>query len=138
MLNTAPELEGAEESVDDSDMSGMDAAMEGSSSGGELDDGSADGGVDVEPGFFDDSDDELGEVEGLNEAADFAGLDSDVDESANEASDHDEVKEKAKGNAKRSHAGRDQRKKLRGQPVFASAADYAKMLEDDEDEDFGE
>ena len=138
MLNTAPDLEGAEDSDEDEDedMSDFEAAMDDNSSeGGALDADSADGGVDVEDGFFDDSDEDMGEASGSEEGAGVAQLDSDVDDSSDENSGE---LASAPTPDKKKHTSKDQRKKLRGLPTFASADDYAKMLDNDEDEDYGD
>ena len=138
MLDTAPELEGAEDEDDDVDMSDLEAAMGDKFSADESDDASAEGGVDVEAGLFDDSDEDMVDSDDQDDMGAFAELDSDVGDLAEESSHQEETKEIPAGASKRNEATKAQRKKLRGLPVFASADDYAKMLDDDEDEDFGQ
>ncbi|KAJ9653518.1 RNA-binding ribosome biosynthesis protein mak21 [Neophaeococcomyces mojaviensis] len=132
MKGTAPDLEGLDdEDQDVSDMSDFEAEMEdnrsdeGMADGLDMDDDDAS--VDIEPGIFDDSDDMVDGVETVieeDEESEFVGLDSDAEEAAKS--------KKVKGQWKE---GRDKKKKLKALPTFASAADYAKMLDNDEDED---
>jgi ribosome biogenesis protein MAK21 len=118
MLDTAPELEAADESDEDVDMSDFEAAMGSDGSEPNQQDDDSEGGVDVEAGIFSDEED----VEASQD--DSAGV-PDLD-SANE-SEEDEPKP----------VKENRRKKLKSLPTFASVDDYAKMLEDEEDEDFG-
>ena len=41
------------------------------------------------------------------------------------------------GSAKAANFKKERRKRMKGLPTFASASDYAKMLDDDEGEDLG-
>ena len=139
MLNTAPELEGAEDDDDDIGMSDLESAMDEKSSIAELDDGSeADGvdGVDVEAGIFDDTDEAMADSD-RESVGDTAELDSSVNDSLDHVSDQEEPQPQPVQPSKRGQAKKEQRKTLRRLPTFASADDYAKMLEDNEDEDFG-
>ena len=141
MLNTAPELEGADEDDEDVNMSDLESAMGEISSAEEPDNADSEGGVDVEAGILDDSDEDMAVSEVDIEADAFAELDSDIDDSTDQESDRESDKGKAQpksaGPSNRGLAQKERRKKLRGLPTFASVDDYAKVLEDDEDEDFG-
>jgi ribosome biogenesis protein MAK21 len=119
MLDTAPELEVADESDEDVDMSDFEAAMGSDVSEHDQQDDASEGGVDVEAGIF--SDEEADTASQIGSAG-VPDLDSD-DES--EEDEPKPVKE-------------NRRKKLKSLPTFASVDDYAKMLEDEEDEDFGQ
>ena len=147
MLKNGPDLEALRDEDEDefSDMEGFEEAMDeggdGSGTDAEMDgaqamDVDSDGSVDIEAGIFDDSDNEE-ELEG----ADVAGLeDEEEDDEASEFGglSEDEIAKKApsKKTVQRKE-GRERKKKLKALPVFASAADWAKELDDDEDEDLG-
>jgi ribosome biogenesis protein MAK21 len=144
MMQSAPDLEGDE--FDDDDESGFDA--EDMESDDELAGGSddADGDVDIDPAFFDDDDDEVDDDMPIQAGsddedaallrADADAIPSDVDDFAGFDSDADE-EEKKQPPTKKSKKAKDkaEKKRLKNLPTFASAEDYAKMLEDDEDED---
>jgi len=136
MRGTAPDLEGLEDGDDDdvSDMSDFAAEMDGDQSDVEMADGvndDDDGSVDIEAGIFDDSDDELEPGAAIiadeDDDEEFEGLDSDTD-GAKKGKDNGKDKGKWK-------EAREKKKKFKALPTFASAADYAQMLDDDEDED---
>ncbi|KAK5044604.1 hypothetical protein LTR84_010618 [Exophiala bonariae] len=131
MMQSAPaDIEGDEDSEDDLDLSELEAEMDGSDADdaeGQEQDDDDDEGVDIDPALFDESEDDLmdiGEAPALaSEDSDFAGFDSAEEEgpAAKKAKmKSDKKKEKAKKKAL---------------PLFASVEDYAKMLEDDENED---
>ncbi|KEF54093.1 uncharacterized protein A1O9_09888 [Exophiala aquamarina CBS 119918] len=134
MMESAPELEGDDDSEDDLDLSELESAMDDSDAEAEDGDGfddDDDEGVDIDPALFDESEDDLMDIGDGDTAvasasgeSDFAGFDSAEDQAPTarkkKASKSESKKEKAK------------RKSL---PIFASVEDYAKMLEDDEDED---
>ncbi|EXJ84788.1 hypothetical protein A1O3_05460 [Capronia epimyces CBS 606.96] len=125
MMDSAPDLEGEMESDDDVDLSELDSAMD--ESDGE--------GVDIEAGIFDEDEEDLMEIEedGGSEGRDFAGFESEEDDD-----DEVEASDKRKKSKKETEAdaGKGKKnKKLKGLPTFAAVEDYAKMLEDDEDED---
>ena len=132
MMKSAPDLEGLEASDDDDlSMSDLESAMASSDaeSQGAGADASDDGGVDIEAGIFDDS---AAEEDSDMEDADvptFEAVDSDEELDDEEpvvavpAANDDKPKKKGKKKAL---------------PTFASAEDYAKMLEDDADEDYGQ
>ncbi|KAL6251897.1 RNA-binding ribosome biosynthesis protein mak21 [Rhinocladiella similis] len=131
MMESAPDLEGAEEGDDDLDMSEVDSELMASSEGEvDDDDNNDDDDVDLDPALFDEDDDDLVQMpreeddEPADEgASDFEGFGEDLTSSKDKRK---EDKEKAKKS-----------KKAKNLPTFASAADYAKMLDDDEDEDLG-
>lgn len=127
MVDTAPELDGLEDDAaeDVSDLSELEAEMQDDEVSEALQDDS-DGEVDIEAGIFDDSDDDLGSGEDpQDDGSTFEGLGTDEEDSQPSA------------NAKRNREKREQKKQLKALPTFASAADYAKMLDDDADEDLG-
>ncbi len=135
MMASAPELEGDEFEDDDDngdmDLEGLESDIDDDGSVGEMPD-DEDGGVDFDPAFFDDDEDDLMDVEdragpvtalvpsGDADEDDFAGFDSDGDKPAKKA---------------KNKKDKDERKRRKNLPTFASAEDYAKMLDDDEDED---
>lgn len=153
MLNNAPDLEGLgpDDEDDISDMDGFEEEMdsdnveedEGSETVGSAIDVANDGdvvsddgeGVDIEAGIFDDSD-ELDEEEMASQVSrsegesmsEFSGLSSDEDKSKSRAPSKKTVHKREE---------RERKKKLRALPTFASAADWAQELENDEDEDVG-
>lgn len=128
MMESAPELEGDEDSEDDLDMSGLEDEMDESDAGdaGTFDD-DEDEGVDIDPALFDESEDDLMDIgeaaEVASEGSDFAGFDS--------AEEEGPAAKKKKANAER----KKEKARKKALPLFASVEDYAKMLEDDEDED---
>ncbi|KIW33944.1 uncharacterized protein PV07_00755 [Cladophialophora immunda] len=129
------DLESDEGDVEDEDLRGLESEGEG----GEGDDE----GVDIDPAFFDEDEDDLmvdaadADSGADDSGADFAGFDSDTGAPAaatrkkgkkpDEDDDDDHGRSKKPKKAARS--------KLKNLPTFASVEDYAKMLEDDEDED---
>lgn len=127
MMESAPELEGDEDSEDDLDLSDLESAMDESDAGDDVDAFDDDEeGVDIDPAIFDESEDDLmdiGEAAAPSEESDFAGFDS-ADEQAPAAK-----KKKTKSESKKEKA------KKKSLPLFASVEDYAKMLENDDDED---
>lgn len=133
MMESAPELEGDDDSEDDLDLSELEADMDESDADakdGEGFDDDDDEGVDIDPALFDESEDDLMDIgdgdaaaASANEESDFAGFDS-ADEQAPVAKKKKTSKSESKERAKK-----------KSLPIFASVEDYAKMLEDDEDED---
>lgn len=130
MMDSAPDLEGEMEDEDDVDLSELDSVMDDSGTDGVG--GSEDEGVDIEPGIFDEDEDDLMEVEedDASEGVDFAGFNSEEDEEQPA-----EKRRKSKTQAKEDGGKAKKNKKLKGLPTFASVEDYATMLEDDEGED---
>ncbi|KIX04299.1 uncharacterized protein Z518_05166 [Rhinocladiella mackenziei CBS 650.93] len=110
MMDSAPDLEGEEESEDDLDLSELDSED-----------------VDVEEGIFDDDDDDDEDnlMETDDEASDFAGFDR-ADEQASVKKGKNDTKKKTKTK---------NGMKLKNLPTFASVEDYTKMLENDENAD---
>ncbi|RMD42697.1 hypothetical protein DV735_g2395, partial [Chaetothyriales sp. CBS 134920] len=136
MMKSAPELD-MDDDEDDLGMSDLDSDM-GSGGSQASDAGDASDDVDVESGIFDDSGEE-GEVDAeehaSTDAPDFGDLESDdglLDEGLAEEDEAVPVISTA-GRSK----SRSERKKLKSLPVFASADDYAAMIDNDEDEDLG-
>ncbi|KAF2401061.1 CBF-domain-containing protein [Trichodelitschia bisporula] len=136
LVKSRPEIEGDDE-LDFDDMEGLAEAMaeDSDEEDGDLEDmddaDESDGGVE-----FVDEDGNVGLVsEGED---DFAALESDeevlVASDDEVPSDFEElVPEKEKSKA---HKDRKERKKLKQLPTFASAEDYAKLIDADEDESF--
>ncbi|KIW37854.1 uncharacterized protein PV06_09839 [Exophiala oligosperma] len=132
MMESAPELEGAEESDDDLDVSDIDSELMASSEDDQDEDDDEE--VDLDPALFDEDDDDLVQMPGEDEdgsadegASDFEGFGEDLPSG----------KERSKERSKEDKARAKKSKKAKNLPTFASAADYAKMLDDDEDEDMG-
>ncbi|KAK5939281.1 RNA-binding ribosome biosynthesis protein mak21 [Knufia obscura] len=148
MVNNAPDLEGLGDDDEDeiSDMEEFEEAMdedEDMEEAGEEDideemDSDAvmgmedeDGSVDIEAGIFDESEDEADGLGAMNG-------DADEDESDFEGLSDDDAKDKKPSQKTlQKREDRDRKKKMKALPTFASAADYQKMLDNDEDEDLG-
>ncbi|KIV93624.1 hypothetical protein PV10_04825 [Exophiala mesophila] len=122
MMDSAPDLEGDEESDDDLDLSELDAEMDASDAGEGVSD---DEGVDIDPALFDESEDDLMDLdEGVTlETEEFGGFDE---------TDEEEMPAKKK----KSKAAKQEKARKKALPTFASVEDYAKLIEDDENEDF--
>ncbi|EXJ74969.1 uncharacterized protein A1O5_01665 [Cladophialophora psammophila CBS 110553] len=160
MMQSAPDLE-ADEFEDDDDVD-LDLADLESDEGEGDDDEDLSGlenedepedddneGVDIDPAFFDDDDDEdlmdmdvavddEGDEDDDDGSADFAGFDSDADAPpprAPAAKKTKKGKQQEEVAVDSNKAKKARSKKLKNLPTFASVEDYAKMLEDDEDED---
>ena len=126
MLESAPDLE-ADEGDDDLEMSDLESEMGNVSSGDsaaseDLQD--QDGSVDIEAGVFDDEDADLG-------GSDDEETESDLDmlEESDDSVEAEQESPTATKNAAKS------KRKMKSLPTFASADDYANMLEDDDGED---
>lgn len=131
-----PELEGADES-DDLDMADLESDFEESD--------------DEDLGHLEDEMDELSdaasddegfggvELVGFDDAEDddAAGMDLDDEDEEEEAASETAKPAKTSKKDKNGETTRERKKRLKAMPTFASAADYAKMLEDDEGEDMG-
>lgn len=119
MMESAPELEGVDDSDDDLQMSDLDSQFEASSN---------------------ESPDEDGRHEIESAASSDKGLDSDLDmalarESSESASDHDyPLKTKSPGDGRKTSKSHRKWKHL---PTFAAADSYAKMIDDEDGEDLG-
>ncbi|KAI1615109.1 CBF/Mak21 family-domain-containing protein [Exophiala viscosa] len=127
MMESAPDLEGLEDDEDDDiDLSELESEMDASE--GEDDEaedmGKFDEGVDLDPAIFDEDEDDLMDLD------EQAGGDGDAFEGFH--SEEEQTSDKKKGGKKKQN-----KKKTKGLPTFATAEDYAKMLDDDEDEDTG-
>lgn len=152
LVNSKPEVEGGDDFDSDGDAEDLDELM--SDDGGQDDEDDAeDGGVELN--LDSDEDEELsGEDEAQpssddgfdatqlddgDEAAFFGSddeLPSDFEGLGGEAEEEEEKEEEApKKKSKRSEE-RKNKKKLKQLPTFASADDYAKLLENDDDEDY--
>lgn len=143
MRNNAPDLDGLDnEDEEVSDESGFEEAMQDDDEDamdqdhleGDMfvDEGSDDDSVDIEAGIFDDSEDDVGDaaIPDDNDKSDseFEGLDSDVEE---------KQKKRPSKRTLEQRENREKKRKMKALPTFASAADYAKMIDADEDEDLG-
>lgn len=122
MMDSAPDLEGDEDSDDDLDLSDLDAEMDASDADEAVSD---DEGVDIDPALFEESEDDLMDVdEGARLATEeFGGFDE---------TDEEDMPAKKKKNK----AAKEEKARKKALPTFASAEDYAKLIEDDENEDF--
>lgn len=136
IANSRPEVEGPDED-DDLSMGDLESAGSGS------DDDSSEGGIDL--GGEDGDADDFAEMDGFGESDEEDAVpDLDDDEDAMFDSD-DEVPMQLEGEdeesdvpdekAARNKKKRQDKKKLKSLPTFASAEDYAKLLDEDDDED---
>ncbi|OAP57371.1 hypothetical protein AYL99_08109 [Fonsecaea erecta] len=157
MMQSAPDLEG-DEFEDDDDVD-LDMADLESDEGGDVDDEDMSGlenededqddnddddgeGVDIDPAFFDEDDDDL-MMDGVDAdgGSDFAGFDEDAAAAqpasakrAKKSSKQRQQQDDDRNNESRSkNPKKAARSKLKNLPTFASVEDYAKMLEDDDD-----
>jgi ribosome biogenesis protein MAK21 len=131
MMESAPDLEGVHDSDDDIEMDDLDSDFERSldEMSSELDEDTDDLGEDDKT----DDDTEHLEKESPDDLDSGLGLDEDASGEANllpPAKKHRESLPSKNPNKRR-------RKRLKGLPTFASASDYARMLDDDEGEDLG-
>jgi ribosome biogenesis protein MAK21 len=130
MMDSAPDLEGVDDSDQNLSMSDLesnfDEAME-ESNDGDLDEAEVDADEIEGAPIFEESEDEMVDFDDLR-----------VESSEDMTSEAIEPgKAIPAGKKSKSVEARGKRKKMKALPVFASAADYAKMLDDDEDEDIG-
>lgn len=152
MLNNAPDLEGlaGDEEDEFSDMDGFEEAMASDENDSEemgvdgtaAKDDDDDSDIDIEAGIFDDSDEEPGEDGDAadlddEDSGDAAMLDVDDDEFGGLSDDNEAAKKAPSKKTMQRKEDRERKKKLKALPTFASAADWAKQLDDDEDEDLG-
>lgn len=141
MMNNAPDLDGLgdddaeisdesafEDEMQDDDEDSVDGDLE--TNGLDINGDDEEDSVDIEAGIFDDSEDDadVGDAKVLEAEteSEFEGLDSDTDQKKGPSKKTREQREK-----------REKKKKMKALPTFASAADYAKLLDNDEDEDLG-
>ncbi|KIW64058.1 hypothetical protein PV04_09018 [Phialophora macrospora] len=159
MMASAPDLEGDEFEDDDADLDLVDLESDDdvdSEAGMELAEDEDEDEVDIDPAFFEDDDNEdlmdvddaPGTLAGghtdsgarvkarVSTDKDADGIPSDLSDFAGSVShaesDAEIPKKKAKGKKKDKA---EKKKKLKNLPTFATAEEYAKMLEDDDDED---
>lgn len=122
MMTSAPDLEGSEDSDQDLRMSDLESDFDAEDTGAE----SGEGLEGVEGSIFDESDAENLDGEG----SDLADTTISSEEAkAAEQQPNPSVAGKSTNGSKR--------RRTRQLPVFASASEYAQMLEDDADEDIG-
>ena len=128
MMDSAPDLEGGDASEDDLDLSELDSELNDSDALAPS--GSDDEGVDIDAAIFDESEDDLMDVDvaAASEASDFEGFGSEAEKPSGKRKQH-------KVDTKDKKGKKEEKKRLKSLPTFASATDYAKMLEDDDDED---
>ncbi|KUJ20246.1 CBF-domain-containing protein [Mollisia scopiformis] len=127
LVDSRPEVEGP--SDDDSDMEMLD--LEDSDVSVNESEVESEG----EVASFEDTEDEEGDSDGLYETmTNGSGAELEVDDLfARELQTAAGEPEEETGK----QSGREKRRKLKSLPTFASAEDYAEMLDNDEDEDFG-
>ena len=147
LVDSRPEIEGADDEDDDISIGDLESAYSDSDDGGaELDeDFDVDGGVEIAD-FPDEDEDEEAGVEDASDddQLDFDDDDALLDDDADLPSDvdisglagEDESKEAGKGNKGGEGKGKNKRRKLKHLPTFASVDDYAKLLDQDPDENF--
>ncbi|KAF2171924.1 hypothetical protein M409DRAFT_63462 [Zasmidium cellare ATCC 36951] len=134
-----PEVEGPE-SDDDLSMGDLESAYDRS------DDDESEAGIDLGGGEGDDDgEDAFGDLDGLDDndademdelpelESDEDAMLGDEDEVAVEESDDEEEEEVEESNAARNKKKRKEKKKLKSLPTFASAEDYAKLLDNEPD-----
>ncbi|KAI9050750.1 hypothetical protein LZ554_004869 [Drepanopeziza brunnea f. sp. 'monogermtubi'] len=134
LVESRPEVEGRDSEDEDMEMLDLDASDMASGSDSEVD-VESDAGV-----VLDDSEDEMSldgdaddvDVEGEGEASD----DEDMDELFAKEAQGGKVPA-AEAKDKKAETSRQRKKKLKSLPTFASAEDYAAMLDNDEGEDEG-
>jgi ribosome biogenesis protein MAK21 len=131
MMESAPDLEGVNDSDDDIEMDDLESDFERS--------------LDAMSSDLDEDTDDLGEDENTNdgtenlEEASPDDLDSGLglnEDASGEASLLPPAKKRS-GSLPSKNPNKERPKRLKGLPTFASASDYAKMLDDDEGEDLG-
>lgn len=128
LKNSRPEVEGASDDDDsDLDLDDLEAEFSDEDEDEEMDEDSSDGGV-VLGSDFDGSDDE---VVAEGEGYDHPFSSDDEDE---EALFEKEAQENRLGE-KKPETSREKRKRMKNLPTFASAEDYAEMLDNDDGED---
>jgi ribosome biogenesis protein MAK21 len=128
MMESAPNLEGVDSSDDDVEMEDLESDFEQS-----MDEMSPDFDEDDDNEDLDDSTEriERASSDGLNDG--LMVLDEDALDNAGPITSAEGLSKSSKSTI----ANKERRKKMKGLPTFASANDYAKMLEDDEGEDLG-
>jgi ribosome biogenesis protein MAK21 len=161
MMASAPDLEGDEFEDDDTDLDLADLES-GDDVGSDVDielagdEDEDEDDVDIDPAFFEDDDndddhmdvdDAPGTLAGGHTSAgakararpsadnDADGIPSDVSDFAGFGSQAGSDAEKPNKKAKGKKKDKAEKKKLKNLPTFATAEEYAKMLEDDDDED---
>ncbi|KKY25529.1 putative ccaat-box-binding transcription factor [Phaeomoniella chlamydospora] len=138
ITESRPDLEGANESDDDLDMADLDSEFEASSDSdlAGLEDMDSDaipsddeeGGSGVELVGFDDDG---------NEDEEQDVVDLDASDSITSAAAASPPQPPPPAQKKKPETSRERKKRLKAMPTFASASDYAAMLEDDDGEDMG-
>jgi ribosome biogenesis protein MAK21 len=128
MMESAPDLEGVNDSDDDIEMDDLESDFERS-----LDEMSSD---------LDEDTDDLGEGENSDNGTENLEEASPDDLHNGLGLDEDEVSllpltKKRSGSLPSKNPNKERRKRLKGLPTFASANDYEKILDDDEGEDLG-
>jgi ribosome biogenesis protein MAK21 len=133
MMEPAPNLECVDDSDDDIEMEDLESDFEES-----VDEMSAD--LEKVDDDEDDEDDEGDEDEEHWERASSDGLEGELMVLDDDASDDGGpllASKTPSESTKYKNPNKERRKKIKGLPTFASASDYAKMLEDEEGEDLG-
>jgi ribosome biogenesis protein MAK21 len=131
MVESAPDLEGVNDSDDDIEMDDLESDFERS-----LDEMSSHLDEDTDDLAEDDNNDD--DTENLEEASPDdldSGLGLDED-SSGKASLLPPAKKRS-GSLPSKNPNKERRKRLKGLPTFASASDYEKILNNDEGEDLG-
>lgn len=129
LVNSRPEVEGGSE--DESDMEMLDLDDSDMDSDADEDQDGEEG--EDEGVIFNDSD---GSVSSMDEDGGIA-LDDDDDEAPSEMDElfEQELEKAQASEEKPAETSREKRKKMKSLPTFASAEDYAEMLDNDDDED---
>jgi ribosome biogenesis protein MAK21 len=140
IVNSRPEVEGDDDDDDDLSMGDLEDAYSDSEDGseggmdlgGEDDDEGSDGGMMLDGG----SDDDDMDVPDFDEDEDDAfGDDDEVPFGVLDDVEEEEEEAPADSKKARNKKQREDRKKLKALPTFATAEDYAKLIGEDDDED---
>ena len=135
LVDSRPEVEGGSEG--DSDMEMLD--LEDSEEESDAESGGVDVESDGEAGdegvIFNDSE---GSVSAMDDEEALIGSDEDAPSEIDELFEKElEKGGQGEGEKPKKETARDRKKKMKNLPTFASAEDYAEMLDNDEDEDAG-
>ena len=139
MVDSAPNLEGVDDSDDEIDMEDLESDFDGRLDESSLDLDDEDEDEDEEPEEFE-ADEEIDDgtiwPEGMSSDRRQRGV-LVLDEDASHDAGLIPSTKKPSRSSSSTNPNKERRRRTKGLPTFASASDYAKMLEDDEGEDLG-
>lgn len=125
LVDSRPEVEGPSDDESDMEMLDLDDSDAESDSADEIEEDGEDEGV-----IFNDSE---GSVSAMDDEDDLIDSEEDAPEEIDEL--FEKELEKGKGSADKPETSREKKRKMKSLPTFASAEDYAEMLDNDDDED---